>query len=69
MAILYQTAKYIFLQWQFGAQPPNLISANISGYTLFAYLKAMCKPELTSVLWGTAYQFYLGAQQESRCAN
>ena len=25
----------IFLQWRFGAQPPNLIPANISGYTVF----------------------------------
>ena len=24
----------IFLQWRFWAQPPNLIAANISGYTV-----------------------------------
>ena len=27
----------MFLQWQFRAQPPNLIPANISGYTVCIY--------------------------------
>ena len=42
MVIPYRTAKLnlpIFLQWRFGAQPPNLIPANISGYTILLYLK------------------------------
>ena len=37
MVIPYRTAKLnppIFLQWRFRAQPPNLIPANISGYTV-----------------------------------
>ena len=28
----------IFLQWRFWAQPPNLIPANISGYTVIIIL-------------------------------
>ena len=37
MAMVYQTANLsIFLQWPSGAQPPNFIPANISGYTVFS---------------------------------
>ena len=44
MAILYRTTKFksanIF-KWRFRAQPPNLIPANISGYTVYGRL-AIC---------------------------
>ena len=42
----------IFLQWQFGAQPPNLIPANISGYTAYcAYINLYLRI-ITSFLGG-----------------
>ena len=34
MAILFQTAKYKSANTQFGGKPPNLMTANISGYTV-----------------------------------
>ena len=34
MAILFQTAKFNFANAQFGGKPPNLMTANISGYTI-----------------------------------
>ena len=45
MAIPYQTAKFKLvniLQWQFGAQLPNLIPANISGYNMVCLLVCAC---------------------------
>ena len=34
MAILFQTAKFKSAHTQFGGKPPNLMTANISGYTV-----------------------------------
>ena len=34
MAILFQTAKFKSANTQFGGKPPNLITANISNYTV-----------------------------------
>ena len=42
MATPYQTANLnlpIFLKWRFGAEPPNLIPANISSYTVGIFLE------------------------------
>ena len=33
----------IFLQWRFRAQPPNLIPANISGYTVSDFVKLIAR--------------------------
>ena len=38
MAIPYRTAKFKSANIRFGAQPPNLMPANISGYTVYIYL-------------------------------
>ena len=38
MAILFQTAKFKSANTQFGGKPPNLMTANISGYTVFLHL-------------------------------
>ena len=42
VTIPYRTAKYlnlpILLLWQFRAQPPNLITADISTYTVYSHL-------------------------------
>ena len=35
MAILFQTAKFKPTNTQFGGKPPNLMTANISGYTVY----------------------------------
>ena len=37
----------IFLQWQFGAHPPNLIPANISGYMVFTLVLFQITPGQT----------------------
>ena len=58
MAIPYRTAKFKFtniLAKQYWAQPPNLISANISGYTVHQVrlslpLSLSVSPELTATL-------------------
>ena len=34
MAILFQTAEFISANTQFGGKPPNLMTTNISGYTV-----------------------------------
>ena len=57
MAIPYQTAKFKsanILQWWFGGQPPNLIPANISVYTvgspLFGYVEVAISNIIISLL-------------------
>ena len=35
MAILYQTAKFKSANTQIGGKPPNLMTANISGYMVY----------------------------------
>ena len=44
----------IFLKWRFGVEPPNLIPANISGYTVIVTFVCSCLDYLTaksSVSW------------------
>ena len=50
----------IFLQLRFWAQPPHLIPANISGYTVYAYCFSLSPP--TSTL-RKQLAFMLGRQQ------
>ena len=40
----------IFLQWRFRAQPPNLIPANISGYTVCKYYSYVYQPGITAII-------------------
>ena len=41
MAILFQTTKFKSANTQFGGKPPNLMTANISGYTVVAINSVM----------------------------
>ena len=43
MAILFQTAKFKSANTQFGGKPPNLMTANISGYTVLCSYNASCQ--------------------------
>ena len=44
---LTEQPNLIFLQWRFGAHPPNLIPANISGYTVFTLVLFQITPGQT----------------------
>ena len=39
MAILFQTAKFKSANTRFGGKPPNLMTANISGCTVYDFLQ------------------------------
>ena len=42
MAILFQTANFKSANTQFGGKPPNLMTANISGYTVLTNAIYLC---------------------------